>query len=660
MNRHRRSEIMFPKQKSIDKSNKMSEIDESIAKNFDMKRRLGKGAYGIVWKAVDRTTSKTVAVKKIFDAFRNVTDAQRTFREIMFLRAFRNHPNIIQLLSIHRASNHMDIYLSFEYMESDLHNVIKRGNVLKDPHKRYIMYQLVNAIKYMHSGNVIHRDLKPSNILIDSQCHCKIADFGLARSVAPRQTDSMADEEVGELILTDYVATRWYRAPEILVASKRYTKGIDMWSLGCVLGEMIRGKPLFPGSSTVNQVERIVSALPDVTQADVKAVGGGFGTVLLNSTGAKHGKDIAIDDLLHGGAEDGIALTKMLLILDPAKRLTAKEALSHRYVERFRKSIDEPELTKNVLPPFRDDVQLSVSEYRSKLYELMAGTSSFTLKNGTVANGKPKSRIPKSKVDADKVACKNEMNNYRKFEVRRKSLVRDVGENKLKPIQNVQEKKDQSMVELNTEMNKCRFHRIENSSILDKRHSLDSQQSGNLLARRSAGKNGSTKVAYISLEGHNGSAINRTLPQSRFTGLCRHKSLDESLSPAEGKPSKWSQPLTNGSSLSHEYYDSRLKSLEEKIRKHKLEMSSIMNQSQKMKIEKLDCVPKVNGTVGNLAPVRRRKPTKLDGLPKPTTNRDRQSKLDFYGGGDCYPSGSPKNALNSCGVISTRDSFKFH
>lgn len=133
-------------------------------------KRLGKGAYGIVWKAIDKKTQQTVAVKKIFDAFRNETDAQRTFREIMFLRAFRNHENIIQLHSIHRAANHMDIYLSFEFMESDLHNVIKRGSILKDVHKRYVMYQLLNATKFIHSGNVIHRDLKPSNILIDSRC----------------------------------------------------------------------------------------------------------------------------------------------------------------------------------------------------------------------------------------------------------------------------------------------------------------------------------------------------------------------------------------------------------------------------------------------------------------------------------------------------------
>lgn len=309
----------------------VSEIDDLISRNFDIKKRLGRGAYGIVWRATDRNTGKSVALKKIFDAFRNETDAQRTFREIMFLRAFRNHPNIIQLYSVHRAANDMDIYLSFEHMESDLHNVIKRGNVLKDLHKRYIMYQLLSAMLFIHSGNVIHRDLKPSNILVDSTCRCKIADFGLARSIARSPTkkknslqlasgqsppgkltssssstvnsslnsttgrgsdEDHVDPEERQLgdapILTDYVATRWYRAPEILIASKRYTKGIDMWSLGCILGEMIRGKPLFPGSCTINQIERIVKALPWANEQDLRTIhgnnrgngdeGGHFGT----------------------------------------------------------------------------------------------------------------------------------------------------------------------------------------------------------------------------------------------------------------------------------------------------------------------------------------------------------------------------------------------
>lgn len=193
------------------------------------------GAYGIVWKAVDRRTGETVALKKIFDAFRNQTDAQRTFREIMFLQEFGRHPNIITLYNILKADNDKDIYLVFEYMDTDLHNVIKRGSILKDIHKQYIMYQLFRAVKYLHSGNVIHRDLKPSNILLDSDCTVKLADFGLARSMSTLQPE---DEEQGQPELTEYVATRWYRAPEILLAAKRYTKGVDMWSLGCILGKL--------------------------------------------------------------------------------------------------------------------------------------------------------------------------------------------------------------------------------------------------------------------------------------------------------------------------------------------------------------------------------------------------------------------------------------
>lgn len=337
---------------------RMTEIDEQILRTFDIQKRLGKGAYGIVWKALDRNTSQTVAVKKIFDAFRNETDAQRTFREVMFLRSFRNHPNIVRLHSIHRAANHMDIYLSFEFMESDLHNVIKRGSILKDIHKRFVMYQLLNATQYIHSGNVIHRDMKPSNVLIDSKCRCKIADFGLARSIGQQcqqQTQQqqlmLQHADVADAVcLTDYVATRWYRAPEILVASKRYTMGIDMWSLGCILGEMLLGKPLFPGSCTVNQIELIVGALPDLTEEDIASVGGGFGAALLTqgkqttSGGSNNRTSIggrgsengpcSVNEMLVGAPDEARDLVNSLLRLDPMKRLTAKQSLGHKYVEK--------------------------------------------------------------------------------------------------------------------------------------------------------------------------------------------------------------------------------------------------------------------------------------------------------------------------------------
>ncbi|CAH1117252.1 unnamed protein product [Phaedon cochleariae] len=348
---------------------KMSEIDEHITKRFDIQKRLGKGAYGIVWKAIDRKTKEVVAVKKIFDAFRNQTDAQRTFREIMFLQSFKSHQNIVKLHSIHRAANNRDIYLGFEYMETDLHNVIKRGNILKDIHKRYVMYQLLKAIKYIHSGNVIHRDLKPSNVLLDSLCRCKIADFGLARSLTLGLEGSVSDTDP---TLTDYVATRWYRAPEILIANRKYTKGIDLWSLGCILAEMTAGKPVFPGSSTVNQVEKIMATIPTPTHEDINLVCvSGMGSSMIKN--ASSVTKIPLNTILGPNVPpDALALINQLLVFNPHKRLNAAEALEQEYVAKFHDPSQEITMQSNVVIPLNDDVRLSVDDYRNKLYELMS------------------------------------------------------------------------------------------------------------------------------------------------------------------------------------------------------------------------------------------------------------------------------------------------
>ncbi|XP_022315183.2 extracellular signal-regulated kinase 2-like isoform X4 [Crassostrea virginica] len=342
-----------------------SEIEPHITKKYEIKKRLGKGAYGIVWKAVDRRTGEVVAVKKIFDAFRNQTDAQRTFREIMFLQEFGDHNNIIKLHNVIKAENDKDIYLVFEFMETDLHNVIKRGSILKDVHKRYIMYQLFKATKYLHSGNVIHRDQKPSNILLDSECVVKVCDFGLARSL----TQIGVDAETGDPNLTEYVATRWYRAPEILLASHRYTKGVDMWSLGCILGEMLGGKPLFPGSSTLNQIEKIMSTIPLPSKEDIESIKSAYGASILEKATLKSKK--SLEELLPDAPKDGIDLLKRLLLFNPDKRITADEALRHPYISRFHNAAEEISLNYDVVPPLSDDVQLTVEEYRNKLYEMI-------------------------------------------------------------------------------------------------------------------------------------------------------------------------------------------------------------------------------------------------------------------------------------------------
>ncbi|NWX92608.1 MK15 kinase, partial [Nothoprocta ornata] len=321
-------------------------------------------AYGIVWKAIDRRTGETVAIKKIFDAFRNRTDAQRTFREIMFLQEFGEHPNIIKLHDVIRAQNDKDIYLIFESMETDLHAVIKKGNLLKDIHKCYIIYQLLKATKFIHSGNVIHRDQKPSNILLDADCFVKLCDFGLARSLC------QMNEDQGNPALTEYVATRWYRAPEILLSSQSYTKGVDMWSIGCILGELLLGKPLFPGTSTVNQIEHILRVIPAPSAEDILAMQSDYRASVINRLSSR--QRVTFEEILPSSTPlHALDLLKKLLVFNPDKRLTAEEALQHPYVKRFHCPAREPSLDYDVILPLDDDIQLSVAEYRNKLYEMI-------------------------------------------------------------------------------------------------------------------------------------------------------------------------------------------------------------------------------------------------------------------------------------------------
>ncbi|KAK9839690.1 hypothetical protein WJX81_006382 [Elliptochloris bilobata] len=336
------------------------EIDKTVFKKYEIQTKLGKGAYGIVWKAVDKKTRDVIALKKIFDAFQNSTDAQATFREIMFLQELTDHDNIIRLLNVLKAENDRDIYLVFEYMETDLHAVI-RANILEEIHKQYIMYQLFKALKYLHSAELLHRDIKPSNLLLNSECAVKLADFGLARSVAQLEAD-----EGPSPVLTDYVATRWYRAPEILLGSTKYTYGVDTWSAGCILGELLGGKPLFPGTSTMNQLDRILEVTGRPSKEDVDAVRSPFAATMLESLPC--GRPLEMHKLFPAASEDALDLLRRLLVFNPARRLSAEEALAHPYVAQFHAPADEPAAPGVITIPIDDNTKYSIDEYRNKLY----------------------------------------------------------------------------------------------------------------------------------------------------------------------------------------------------------------------------------------------------------------------------------------------------
>jgi mitogen-activated protein kinase 15 len=337
------------------------EIDPHILAKYEVQQKLGKGAYGIVWKVKDKETSDIYALKKIFDAFHNATDAQRTFREIIFLQELADHDNIITLLDVMKADNDRDIYLIFEFMESDLHAVI-RANILEDIHKRFIIYQLLKAFKYMHSANVIHRDMKPSNLLLNSECLLKVADFGLARLV-----DAPKEDGTKTQVLTDYVATRWYRAPEILLGSNNYTKAVDMWSIGCILGELLGGKPMFPGTSTMNQIDRIMEVLGRPSKEDLDAIQSDYAAQMLENipeTSVERG----LDSMYPTADAEAHDLLKKLLTFNPDKRINVEESLNHPYVAQFHNLADEIVCEKTIIIPINDNKKMSVATYRDELY----------------------------------------------------------------------------------------------------------------------------------------------------------------------------------------------------------------------------------------------------------------------------------------------------
>uniref|UniRef100_A0A6N2KRP9 mitogen-activated protein kinase n=1 Tax=Salix viminalis TaxID=40686 RepID=A0A6N2KRP9_SALVM len=226
------------------------------ASQYQVQEVIGKGSYGVVGSAIDSHTGERVAIKKINDVFEHVSDATRILREIKLLRLLR-HPDIVEIKHIMLPPSRRefkDIYVVFELMESDLHQVIKANDDLTPEHYQFFLYQLLRGLKYIHTANVFHRDLKPKNILANADCKLKICDFGLARV--------SFNDAPSAILWTDYVATRWYRAPELCGSFfSKYTPAIDIWSVGCIFAEMLTGKPLFPGRNVVHQLDLMTDFL---------------------------------------------------------------------------------------------------------------------------------------------------------------------------------------------------------------------------------------------------------------------------------------------------------------------------------------------------------------------------------------------------------------
>lgn len=212
-------------------------------------------------------------------------------------------------------------------MEADLHNVIAEG-ILKDVHIRFIIYQLAKSLKYLHTGSIIHRDLKPSNILVNSNCVIKLCDFGLVRSLMPGEDNAP--------VLTEGVATRWYRAPEVLLGSKSYSTPADIWSFGCIVYEILVQKPLLPGNSTVDQIDKILAYVGFPSDEDIKSLESDVARSMLKESKVSH--SVAQMRYLFKDFSPMFAdLLEKMTLFNPKKRITIDEILAHEVVKPFRK-----------------------------------------------------------------------------------------------------------------------------------------------------------------------------------------------------------------------------------------------------------------------------------------------------------------------------------
>lgn len=287
---------------------------------------VGEGAYSVVYKCRNKDTNEVVAIKKFKESEEDEVVRKTTLREVKILRMLK-HENIVTLREAFRRKGRL--YLVFEYVERTLLEVLEANPNGADPALiEKLIYQLVKSIDWCHSNNLIHRDIKPENLLIGSDNTLKLCDFGFARTLPQRGA-----------ALTDYVATRWYRAPELLLAwehngdaANNYGQAVDMWAIGCIMGELIDGQPLFPGESEIDQLYLIQRVLGPLTPEQLELflrnprfLGLKFPDMTRPETLEKR--------YLGKVTKKLITFMKSLLKMEPTERATSSECLEHPYLE---------------------------------------------------------------------------------------------------------------------------------------------------------------------------------------------------------------------------------------------------------------------------------------------------------------------------------------
>ncbi|KAL0984522.1 hypothetical protein UPYG_G00142610 [Umbra pygmaea] len=312
------------------------DVHFEVGEEYDIIETIGTGAYGVVSSARRRDNGQQVAIKKIPNAFEVVQNAKRTLRELKILKHFK-HDNIIAIKDILQPSlphsGFKSVYVVLDLMESDLHQIIHSRQPLTPEHTRYFLYQLLRGLKYVHSANVIHRDLKPSNLLVNENCELKIGDFGMARGLSSHPEESHS-------FMTEYVATRWYRAPELMLSLHHYSLAIDLWSVGCIFAEMLGRKQLFPGKHYVHQLQLILSVLGTPPEGVIGAIGADRVRSYVRSLPSR--APVPLAKLYPQAEPAALDLLAAMLRFDPRERIGVSQALEHPYLSKYHDQDDEP------------------------------------------------------------------------------------------------------------------------------------------------------------------------------------------------------------------------------------------------------------------------------------------------------------------------------
>ncbi|KAK8537834.1 hypothetical protein V6N13_096365 [Hibiscus sabdariffa] len=277
-------------------------------------KEVGNGTFGSVWRAINKLSGEVVAIKKMKKKYYTWEECVN-LREVKSLRRM-NHPNIVKLKEVIRENN--ILYFVFEYMEFNLYQLMEdREKLFSEVEIRNWCFQVFQGLAYMHQCGYFHRDLKPENLLVTRDT-IKIADFGLAREITSHPP------------YTEYVSTRWYRAPEILLQSYLYSSKVDMWAMGAIMAELFTLRPLFPGASQADEIYKICSVIGTPTKVSWPD---GLNLARAINYQFPQFPGVHLSMLIPSASDDAINLITSLCSWDPCKRPTAAEALRHPFFQ---------------------------------------------------------------------------------------------------------------------------------------------------------------------------------------------------------------------------------------------------------------------------------------------------------------------------------------